>query len=135
MQPIRRTADRSDCGMTLVEVVCAASLLVIAILALGAVLLSASRGREQMAVRNMVLAGAQNLLEEINATPSNSLVSTYHNHTRQVAGVTGANVNGATLAVSVDSSNPRLLGITVSAAWQVLGVTETMVFQSQVYNP
>lgn len=117
--------ERGDRGLTLVEAVIASSVLVVGLVGLAGVFISVSGGREQAALRTLVQSQAQSLLEEIKGVAPETVVGTYDGLTNPESGLT----------VTVDSTNPKLLVVTVSAEWIVRTNLENLAFTTEIYNP
>ena len=122
-------------GYTLVEVMVAITLLVVGIMALAAIIVPLSRQREQVEAKFLVLERARSLLEEISGIAPENIASTYNGKTYIVSHVSGANADGTAIAVSVDSTNPKLVLVTVTGAWTLGGHTETLSLQTASYSP
>ena len=122
-------------GFTLIEVMAATSLLSIAVLALAALVVPLNRQREQVEARQLVLIDARSLTEEIKGSDPAFVESTYDTQTYNVTGVDGANGDGTTLSVTVNSPDPKLLEVTVSGSWNIDGHVETMDLSTDIFNP
>ena len=142
-------------GLTLVEVTIAMMLTSVGIVSLAGVLLSVQRQHEQASARSQVLQSAANILEEIKGSPLQTVYTNYHGRSYEVAGVSGTGQGGlaidvagvpatgqipatgqggSVISVSVDPTNPKLLVVTLNASWIVLGNTETLELQTEIYS-
>lgn len=117
--------ERGDRGLTLVEAVIASSVLVVGLVGLAGVFIAVSGGREQAALRTLVQSEAQSLLEEIKGVAPETVVGTYDGVTQSELGLT----------ITVDSTNPKLLVVTVSAEWVARQNLENLVLTTEIYNP
>ena len=98
-------------GFTLIEIMAATGLLLIAIMAIAVIVVPLNRQREQVEVRSAVRSGAKSVMEEIKGRAPEFVAATYDAQTYNVTGVDGANGDGTTLSVTVDSTTePKLLG-------------------------
>jgi len=130
---IRRRSDRAH-GFTLLELMAALSVIIVGLVALSGYLVSASGQREQVTLRHRVLAEAQNILEEIRATDPYAIRATYDGATFPVEGVQGVVAGGRTIAVAVDSSDPKLLTVTVTGRWRARGAEDSLTSRTQIFN-
>ena len=121
-------------GFTLVELMTAATILVVALVSLAAVFLATHRGSRQLEAETRVVSRAQDLLEDIRGTPPEFIRQTYDRQTYTVTGVEGANPDDSLLSVSVDSTNPKLLRVTITGDWIVDERGHSLVFESWHYN-
>ena len=94
-----------------------------------------NRQREQVEAVTAVMTDAKSLLEEITAGDPAFIEDTYDGQTYNVAGVDGANADGTTITVTVDSTNPFLLSVTIAGAWNIHGHVETLELVTDVFNP
>ena len=123
-------------GFTLIEIMAATGLLLIAIMAIAVIVVPLNRQREQIEVRSAVMFGAKSLIEEIKGSAPEFVATVYDTQTYNVTGVDGANGDGTTLSVAVVSpTDPKLLEVTVTGSWNVHGHVETLDFTTEIYNP
>ena len=123
-------------GFTLVEIMAATGLLLIAIMAIAAVVVPLNRQREQVEGRSAVMSGAKSLIEEIKGSDPEFVKANYDTQTYNVTGVDGANGDGTTLSVTVVSpTDPKLLEVTVAGSWNIHGHVETLDLNTEIYNP
>ncbi len=122
-------------GFTLLELMASIALLVVAVLAIGAMVVPTARARDGLEARNRVLARATDLLEEMKAiTPDG--ISAYDATTYAVSDVSGTFANGDAVICSVDSvTDPNLLGVTVTGSWTNADHTETLVLWTEIHYP
>jgi prepilin-type N-terminal cleavage/methylation domain-containing protein len=122
-------------GFTLLELVVSLTLLTVGLISVAGVYVPVSREAEEIEVESRVLEEARLRLEEISAVAPSFLKTTYDDKTFAIDGVEGAGPSGETLRVRVDSSDPRLLGVTVDADWLVRGDAFHLSIETKVYNP
>jgi Tfp pilus assembly protein PilV len=120
-------------GFTIVELVCAMSILVIGLLTVAGVMVSMSRQQEHAASRRLVLAEAQSLLERMKGVAPKSIAAAYHGKGFLVHGVTGTQPAGNVITASIDDSNPNFLNITLTADWNAGGQDYTLILENEVY--
>jgi Tfp pilus assembly protein PilV len=131
---MKRYKAARETGFTMVEVVGSIFFLSVGLLALAGALITTSHGREQSVSRSLVMAGAQALLEEIKCTPNpRDIAIKYDGAKFKVKNVNGYH-SGNAISVSVDSTNPNLVTVTVSGAWTTKGHQETLELRSQIYS-
>ena len=130
-----KTLPDENGGFTLVEIMVATSVLVIAVMAIAAIIVPLNRQREQVEAKTAVMSGARSLIEEIKGSDPEFIEATYDGQTSNVTGVDGANGDGTTLTATVDSTIPQLLQITVAGAWNISGHVETLELSTEIYNP
>ena len=129
----KRRARRE--GFTLIEIMIAVGILLVAVLSLAAIIVPLSRQREQVDALQTVMSAAKSQLEEIKGIDPAFVAATYHGQTYNVPGIDGANTGGSVLEVTVDSTIPTLLVVTVTGAWNILGNVETLDLSTEIYNP
>jgi hypothetical protein len=106
---------RAKSGMTLVEVMIATSIFLIAVIGILSTYVKYLELDEISRGSAVALQAANSKVEQIKNTPFNSIFSTYNNSTFTIAGVTGIGV------VYVDNSNPKLLEVKVVFCWRMKG--------------
>ena len=121
-------------GFTLLELMAATTLLVIAIMAIGAIVVPISRQREQVEAKNRVLARSKSLLEEIKGKAPEGIFTAYDGTTYEVADVEGTFANNREISISVDKTDPTLIIVTVSGSWTIGGHTETLDLTTEIYS-
>ena len=121
-------------GFTLLELMVATTVLVIAIMAIGAIAVPISRQREQVEAKNRVLARSKSLLEEIKGVPADSVFGAYDNTTYEVAGVDGAFADNKEISIRVDQTDPTLVTVTVRGSWILADHTETLELVTEIYS-
>lgn len=121
-------------GFTLLELMAATTLLVVAIMAIGAIVVPITRQREQVAAKSRVLAVAQGLLEEMKGVAPETIYTTYNNTTHDVADVEGTYTSNRAVLVTVDKTNPTLIVVTVSGSWNIDNHTETLELVTEIYS-
>ncbi len=123
-------------GFTLLELMVSIGLLMVAVMAVGAMVLPTSRSREQLAARNRVLARATDLLEDMKAVAPEAIFVAYDSTTYNVGDVDGTFANGDAVSCSVDNvTDPKLLGVTVTGSWTNFDHTETFVLWTEIHYP
>lgn len=127
--------DTKKGGFTLVELMIAVGVLLVAVLTLAAFVVPLSRQREQSEALRTVLSAARSRLEEIKGVDPALVEATYDGRTFDVPGIDGAKGGGSTLEVTVDATSPDLLVVTVTATWNVLGHVEAFELTTDLYNP
>ncbi len=127
--------DTIEGGFTLIEIMISVGVLLVAVLTLAAIIVPLSRQREQVEALRTVMSAARSELEEIKGVDPAFVEATYDGKTFNVPGIDGANSGGSTLEVTVDSTTPALLAVTVTAAWNVHGHIETFELTTEIYNP
>lgn len=127
-------ASTTKSGFTLIEIMIAVGTLLVAVLIITSIIVPLNRQREQVEALRKVMAAARSQVEEIKGIDPAFIEATYDGQTYGVAGIDGANADGSTLRVIVDSKIPALLVVTVSAAWNV-GHIETLELTTEIYNP
>lgn len=120
-------------GFTLVELVCALSILLIALLTAAGVMVSMSRQQEHAASRRSVLAEAQSIFEEMKGVAPQSIKAAYDGKSFPVHGVTGTQPAGTVITANVDNSNPSFLNITLTADWNAGGQDYTLTLENEIY--
>ena len=122
-------------GYSLVEVAVAIPILALGILMFGGVVISTGSQTEQGSSRQKVLAASQNLVEELKGVAVSTIPETYDAKTYSVGGVTGTNADGSVITVDVDSTNPSLLVVNVTANWEARGINHNLVLRTELYSP
>jgi len=123
-------------GMTLVEIALAISLLVVALLAIGGVMVTVSHGREATSARRQVLRRLESILEQVKGTSPDAIVSGYGNTTHAMGTtILGLTSSASPILVKVDATDPLLLTVDCTATYAIRGVAESMSLSLQVYNP
>jgi type II secretory pathway pseudopilin PulG len=122
-------------AFTLLELAAASAVMFMAVVSLAGVIIAVSHQREQIAVKSRVLAGAQNLLEEIKGVAPDVIETGYNGRKYPIQDVTGASSDGTVLAVSVDATDANLLVVTVAGDWVATGNRENLRLQTEIYKP
>ena len=131
-----RRIDASSAGFTLVEVVMASVILVVALVPMAGMRVLLSRQGEQATAHRWVLERAINLVEEIRGLAPENVLATYDQNTYMVAGVEGANANGTVLSVVVKTSNlGKIVTVTLVGNWRVAGVPHVLTLETVIYDP
>lgn len=120
-------------GFTLVELVCALSIIMIALLTVAGVMVSMSRQQEHAASRRRVLAEARSIYEEMKGVAPQWITAAYHGKSFLVYGVTGTQSAGTVITANVDNSNPSFLNISLSADWNAGGQDYTLTLENEIY--
>ncbi len=122
-------------GFTLLELMVSIGLLMVAVMAIGAMVMPTARNREQLAAKNRVLARASDLIEEIKAVAPEFIFAAYDSTTYNVADVDGTFANGDAVSCSVDNvTDPKLLGVTVTGSFNLIDHSETLVLWTEIYD-
>ena len=122
-------------GFTPIEVATTITVLVIGFVALAGVMVPISQQSEQVAAKSEVTRQARSVLEQIKGLAPENVASTYNGATYFVQGITGTNNDGSALTVTVDSTNPKLVVVTVTGSWvDPGGTTETVVLRTEIYS-
>ncbi len=100
---------------------------------LAGVLVSLSHSREQVETRSLVVRLSQNLLEQILASPPETMAATYAGSAYALESLEDTNVSGA-VGVAIDSTNSKLLVVTVTANWVALGSNHSLSLLTYVHN-
>lgn len=113
-------APSNRTGLTLIEVMIAAGLLVIGLLMVMSIYVHTARSNDLARERNIALSAAKSVMEQIfSDSPSN--VDNYNapSFDRDYPGLTGPGGNPARIEVNVAQSpdNPNLRIVTVSVSW------------------
>lgn len=132
MRAMRRGNDR---GFTLLELMISASMVAVGLLALAGMMVPVSHQREQAVATREVLESMQTMLEQVKGTAPEALAATYHGDSLSLDGVTGCSGQGNAVTLSVDSTNPKLLRVTATAAWAMKGQSYTLTVTRSIYNP
>ena len=119
---------RGPAGFTVIETLIAITLLTIGLVSLAVLVVSSTRATEFEDDRQKVLESAQNLLEQVKASDPQLIVQTYDGQQYPVPGVDGD------VAISIDATDPALLGVTVTAGWNSGGNDMSLVLETQIYN-
>ena len=119
---------RGTAGFTMVETLIALTLLTIGLVSLGVLVVSSTRQTELEDDRQRVLESARNLLEQVKASDPQLIVQTFDGQQYAVPDVDGD------VAVSIDATDPALLGVTVTADWNSGGSGMSLVLETQIYN-
>lgn len=119
---------RSTAGFTVIETLIALTLLTVGLVSLGVLVVSSARQTELEDDRQRVLESARNLLEQVKASDPQLIVQTFDEQQYPVPGVDGD------VAVSIDATDPALLGVTVTADWNSGGSGMSLVLETQIYN-
>ena len=123
-------------GFTLLELMVSIGLLMVAVMAVGAMVMPTSRSREQLAAKNRVLARATDLLEEMKAVAPEAIFAAYDSTTYNVGDVDGTFANGDAVSCSVDNvTDPKLLGVTLTGSFNLVDHTETIVLWTVIHYP
>ncbi len=127
---MRRQAGfrRGTAGFTMVETLIAITLLTIGLVSIGVLVVSSTRQTELEDDRQRVLESARNLLEQVKASDPQLIVQTFDEQQYSVPGVDGD------VTVSIDATDPALLGVTVTAGWNSGGSGMSLVLETQIYN-
>src|SRR5688572_21672604 len=92
-------------GMTLVEIALTISLLVVALLAIGGVMVTVSHGREATSARRQVLRRLEGILEQVKGVSPDAVVSGYANTTHALGtSILGLTSSASPILVKVDAS-------------------------------
>ncbi len=119
---------RGTAGFTMVETLIAITLLTIGLVSIGVLVVSSTRQTELEDDRQRVLESARNLLEQVKASDPQLIVQTFDGQQYEVPDVDGD------VAVSIDATDPALLGVTVTADWNSAGSGMSLVLETQIYN-
>ncbi len=130
---MRRKIDRAR-GFTLLETAVAGVLIVTALGTVAGLLLATSGTRRQAAVRSDVLRAAVAVLEQVKLTDPSLVQANHDGTTHHVTGVDGTNGDGSALTVDVDATEPRLVGVTVTASWYRGDSVETLDLRTEIYS-
>ncbi len=122
-------------GFTLMEIAISVSILIVGLVSLAGVLVSISHQREELTVRRTVLGRARSIVEEIKGVSPDTVAQAYNGLAYMVEGVTGNGNNGEAITVAVDTTNPRLIRVTLTASWTAFNKSESLVLESEIYNP
>lgn len=125
---------RSD-GLTLVETVVAAAVIVVGLLGLASVLVSVSHARQQSETRTTVLSACEALLEQIKGAQPDVVPLVYHGTTHPVPGLTDPDGGEDVLTVTVSETNPMLLVVRIDALWLIGTREESLSMTLEIYNP
>lgn len=127
-------SDRSS-GFSLIEVTIAGTLLLLAIIPMAGVFLSTERSKQQVEAQTLVVTRALDMMEECKATPPDSVSANFHDKGYTVTGVTGNLSGGNVLLITVDSSNTKLLVVTITGGWTTNGDAQSLTMSTEIYNP
>lgn len=105
-------------GFTLMELMLAATILVIALVGLLATYVGCFNINETAKNLTMSINAAQQKLEELRDYNFYEIYEDYNNTTFEVTGMAAQNAEGS---IIVDNSSPDLLKITISVCWQQSG--------------
>ena len=118
----------------MLELAVALGVMFIAVMGLAGIIVTSSHAEEQQRTRELSLRSAQNVLEEIKGITSFAIQGAYDGRTYSVDGVEGANDDGSTIMVSVDSTTPQFLSVTVTGTWFIRGNIESLTLQTSIYD-
>jgi type II secretory pathway pseudopilin PulG len=122
--------------MTLVEIALAIAVLVVALLAIGGVMVTVSHGRESISARRQVLRRLESLIEEVKGTAPDAVEAGYANTTHTLGtSILGLTSSASPILVKVDATDPLLLAVDCTATYSIRGVAESMTLSTQIYNP
>ncbi len=127
--------EESASGLTLVELVIAATVLTVAFGGMGTLLVSLTRQRGETEKRTIVAMEAENKIEEITGMDPNNIQTAYDGTTYFVSGIEGDHPDDSVLSVSVVYQETRLLAVTVTGAWRDEGITRNLVLYTEFYDP
>ena len=127
-------AERHE-GFTLFEVAVSISILLIGLTSLAGVFITIRHQRQEQATRRVVLQAATDILEEIKGVAPEWIATGYNGMKVSLEGVYGTGTNSTALSVTVDSSNPALLIVTVTGGWTSNGRDHSLDLQSEIFNP
>jgi hypothetical protein len=130
-----KTPRSGEAGFSLMEITATATGMFVALMALAGVIVVVSHQREQLSVEKTVLSRAQSLLEEIKGTAPGVIESGYDGRTYPIEGISGAGANGTVLSVTVDSTDAKLLAVSVIADWIAAGAAERLTLRTDIYDP
>ena len=99
-------------GLTLVELLIAAVILIVAFTGVLLTYIKCVELSELSKNASIALSAAKNRLENIKNTPFNQIFANYNNVSFNPVGLTGKGVS------YVDNSNPDLLKVTISVSWR-----------------
>lgn len=119
---------RGTAGFTMVETLIAITLLTVGLVSLGVLVVSTTRQTKLEDDRQRVLESARNLLEQVKASDPQLIVQTFDGQEYAVPDVDGD------VAISIDATDPALLGVTVTADWNSGGSGMSLVLETQIYN-
>ncbi len=128
-----KTSFRNE-GFSLIEIHIAMTILAVALVGMGTLVVSSSRQTEVDESRQRVLQAAQNLIEEIRTVDTETILSTYDGQTYNVEDVTGTAGPTEVLSVAVTAIEPKLLQVSITATWSVAGTPLTYTLDTQIYN-
>ncbi len=125
-------------GFSILELSVSVVILSIGLLGLSAVLISTTSSNHVTDAGLFMLDQSQLLMESIKETAPGAIVVTYDGSvTNLAASAQGAGVflDGGTLSVTVDDSEPKLLVVTITGDWNEGIQTGSCTLRTSVYNP
>lgn len=160
---MRYLEEKRGGGFTLVEVTVAMIVMVVGLVSLAGLIVSISHHREAAAAKRLMLGRAARILEEIKGTTPDVIWTAYDKkkfrYGSNVSSSGGSSYDAetgaytidqgfydgslssgnpselATIIVSVDRTNPKLLVVTLNGTWTVSGLAHTLVLQTEIYHP
>ena len=130
---MNRTPYRDE-GFTLVEVTVSIAIMLIGLASLAIVFGKISQQNRELRLRRLLVSTTRSLVEEIKGTPAATITGTYDGRTYPVEGVSGTGPGGAVISVAVDSSIPKLLGVTITSGWTLDGVDSSLSLETWVFH-
>ena len=107
--------NKNTSGLTLLEVMIATAILVIAISGLLATFTGLFSLNENARNLSLAIISAQDKMEEIRESNFNNIYNTYNNASFDVAGFDPGEAKGS---ISIDNSDPDLLEVYASVSWR-----------------
>ncbi len=124
----------AQAGLTLVEILTAAVVFAIGMLALAGVLVVTNQAREDAVLERAGLEAAQSLMERIRGADPATVLATYDGETLDVPTPGLLTCESLQVASQVASVSPELLAITVSTRWSDGGESRSLDFETQVFE-
>ncbi|MBI5873880.1 MAG: prepilin-type N-terminal cleavage/methylation domain-containing protein [Candidatus Omnitrophica bacterium] len=109
---------RKNSGFTLLELMIAAAIIIVALAGLLSTYVACFELNETTRNTNLALNAAQKAMEEIRSSTFSGIASAYNGYNFAVSGMA---VNKSVGRVYVDSTDPSLLNITIGVCWEQKG--------------
>jgi Tfp pilus assembly protein PilV len=122
-------------AFTVIEITTSVLVLAVGCLTVAGVIIPMDRQRGTTEAKAQVIELVEKTFEQMRGLDPTAVDESYQGKTLPLVGIEGSRSSSDYLATSVDSINAGLLDVTVTASWDVAGVTETFSIQTKVYNP
>lgn len=124
----------AESGLSIVELLAAATLAALGLLSLAGVMVTTSQMREQAVIQRAGLTAAQSMVEQIRGVDPSTVVAAYDGQTSTVYCSGLETCDTMTVQTEVATAPGGLLSISVNTSWSGGGESGSLDFATQVYN-